>query len=1051
MRFKPQRRAAVCAGLVLAATAGAARAADEGYIGQVQQRVQGSPEAPLKLPTDTAADTNGVIWIADGVNDRVVAFDPAGNQLAEVTSANNTPLHNPTGITLDATGGLWIADTGNHRVIKCTPQGLVESTLDLPHEDTAHDPDPTSLAVSPDNQTLWVVDNDNHRVLRRDLRNGSWKIIGRRGEALGQFQYPWSVAVAPNGDVIITDVINARLQLLNAAGDVVSAFGAYGVNIGELYRPSGAACDRNGDIWIADSVTGAVQVYHANGQFAGVLNDVDGRPMHFASPMGLAFDAQGELYVTELRVSQVARVRVSRGPVGSAPVAPKAANEAGQHARGCTICHLDWMPAFADGGSSSLLANPVSTTADPMVSRAETCLSCHNSLVADSRRRVWLEHGHRTGAAPPESMRVPVSLPLIDGKLACRTCHSAHRAGDPQADIGKSVFLRVENTTSELCKSCHTDKIRGPRFGTHPVTGMPWPVPQALIDAGAHPGPNPRELTCQVCHTPHGSRYNSLLVIGADNNKLCLTCHDMMRPGMFRPGGAREHPLAAKVNTEQAQAIKDMGTRLGPDGQLICLTCHKLHHGKGERFMLADDLNNGQMCLHCHSERNIMVGTLHDLRTNHPDERNRLGMTPEEGGPCSACHLFHRYARQLNPTEIDTAGQCTSCHQTGQCAQSKLPGTVNHPTLKCTECHNPHEPRNGKFLRATPEDLCTGCHTDKRQLFDGPHDVEHNETAFCDKGAPSQDRCLVCHRPHGDETTGTFRVAPVVAGDAGRDGACLACHKDVNWGSDTALTMQHPQRGELLTKNVSLPLVKGHPGGDERIGCRTCHNPHNGSRNAFLLRSGDQAPENVCTTCHTDMREFTHTNHTESYMAAKGQVGGECRPCHQLHANPRTIEPKLMFTAKLVDENAGRTPGIADDRYCLGCHSPGGIGPVPEIYSHPIVPMTEPPLAEGQSELRLFNDDGQPDPQQGHITCRTCHTPHGRTPSARASEFAAAQPPSTAELIRGLRLQVRSFEPPNLCSTCHGADALRRFLYFHNAERRSGPLLAPPTPIIATR
>ncbi|MBK8270961.1 MAG: hypothetical protein IPK83_22695 [Planctomycetes bacterium] len=150
---------------------------------------------------------------------------------------------------------------------------------------------------------------------------------------------------------------------------------------------------------------------------------------------------------------------------------------------------------------------------------------------------------------------------------------------------------------------------------------MPWAIPQELIDAGARVGPNPREIHCRVCHTPHGASHDHLLVMGVESNQLCLTCHAEMRPGMFRDDAHSEHPLSPIVNAEQKAAVKDMNTRLGPNDQLICLSCHKLHHGKGDRFLLARELKDGQMCMQCHSEKNTMLGSSHDLRQKFPNER----------------------------------------------------------------------------------------------------------------------------------------------------------------------------------------------------------------------------------------------------------------------------------------------------------------------------------------------------------------------------------------------------------------------------------------------
>ncbi len=168
--------------------------------------------------------------------------------------------------------------------------------------------------------------------------------------------------------------------------------------------------------------------------------------------------------------------------------------------RDCVICHLEWADAFDRPGANLLIDRPPA----PLVAEAETCLGCHDGSVGDARLRVWAENGHRTGMVPPATMQVPEVLPLKDGRIACRTCHTAHGGTGPQT-IETIVFLRVPNESGQLCQSCHTGMTKGPAGGTHTLGSMPWPIPQELLDAGAKAGPAEYRLICQTCHTAHGA------------------------------------------------------------------------------------------------------------------------------------------------------------------------------------------------------------------------------------------------------------------------------------------------------------------------------------------------------------------------------------------------------------------------------------------------------------------------------------------------------------------------------------------------------------------
>lgn len=1039
------------------------------YIGKFATVFDGGGATRLRLPTAAAVDAQGRVYVADGVHDRIAVFDADGTYLRDIDTVAEKKLRAPLGVRVDALGRVWIADTGNRRVVGLAADGDVAEQIDVPAEGAAHSADVTDVALAPDGAALWLADNDNHRILRYEFATGGWTSFGQRGESLGQLQFPFQLAFTPAGDLCVSDVINSRAQVFDARGLAVASIGDYGVEAGQLYRPGGLALDAEGLVWVADSVTGAVQVFRANGEFVAVLRDEAGQVLRFEAPLGLAFDGAGALYVTELRADRVRKVEIERAERAAAPPAARRRPTigAGQQARTCTICHVDWLPPFSEGRASELMPLPQAAPNDPVVARSENCLSCHDGTVADSRHRVWDEHGHRTGVTPPPTMKVPANLPLIEGRVACRTCHSAHGGGMADADISKVVLLRVKNVASELCISCHADKTRGPRFGTHPTGGMPWPVPQALVDAGAKLGPNPRELTCQVCHTPHGASYDHLLVMGVSSNQLCVTCHDQMRPGMFREGGEREHPLSPLVNVEQAQAIADMNTRIGSEGQLICLSCHKLHEGHGQRFMLADELHNGQMCLRCHSQRAEMLNSPHDLRFTFPDERNRLGMTVTEGGPCSACHLFHRFAREPFPTELDRRGQCVSCHRAGQCAERKTLGGVNHPLLACGDCHNPHETRHGSFLTAKPEQLCSQCHTDQAALVGTAHDATHHAEAFCNSGRFAGDRCLSCHRPHGNEQTGLFRVTPVEG--SGADGACLACHSDAAFGADTSIAARHPRAPVPAETAAFLPAAHKDGTGAGTMGCSTCHDPHATVASVRLLRATDGASADaLCATCHADVRHLALTAHAPPRLAAHGFASGACRPCHAVHGDAAADAP-LLWSRELTGA-ASSDPTDTSDRYCTGCHSASGGAPTPAIATHPDVPFFG-PATRAAGALPLYAADGELN-AFGRITCRTCHTPHGRAPDAAIDQTTPAvgaaaflrrgesqsadgasdngvsgervgattgNPLNTGPVLRAARLQVREFTPPNVCTNCHGAEGLWRFLYFHDPQRRTGP------------
>ena len=467
--------------------------------------------------------------------------------------------------------------------------------------------------------------------------------------------------------------------------------------------------------------------------------------------------------------------------------------------RDCATCHLEWSADFSNPGTVLLMDRPTIS----MASQESVCLGCHDGAVVDSRKKVWQEQSHRTGVTPPPTMHVPPTLPLEDGKLACRTCHTAHNRPSGE-NLSNIFFLRLDNERSQLCMSCHTEKSVGPKMGSHPLGKMPIAVPAALIAAGARSGPPGSELICESCHTPHGSKVEKLLVVTAGNSALCTSCHDKMRPGYFEPDSLYGHPFNRPLdNAGQRQAIVDMGTQFGPNGTLVCLSCHRMHDGKTVGNLLADTMADGKLCLRCHADRATVAGTKHDMRKMAPTIRNVLNQTALEAGPCGACHEPHQPARTPLVSPGDPKGLCSSCHAEGRLAAKAGPAHDHHPEsvnrsdlpanltlsvmadrrdparadVTCKTCHDPHDPSRPNFLRDSPDALCGRCHTDQIAHLIGQHDFSKRLDARngLGKTAAQTGKCGFCHNVH--KATGLDLW--VATSDAPKTPAelCIDCHR----------------------------------------------------------------------------------------------------------------------------------------------------------------------------------------------------------------------------------------------------------------------------------
>lgn len=1038
-RVRPRRPWPICCALLTyfcAFTANAQEPAAPAFSAAPIQEFKIDGPRPLHMPTGLALGADGSVFIVDGVNDRIVQFDASGAVLSEISAVGDQQLSRPLSAIADASGNLWIADTGNHRILVRDPAGGLLRTLAVPVAEGDPPPDLADLALSPDGRFLWLTDNNHHRVLKLQVEGGQYSTFGRRGESLGQFHYPFRLLTTSAGEALIVDVLNGRVQRLSADGIPTGSLGSYGVESGQFYRPKALALDAEGNVWVSDGTLRVIQAFTPDGRLLGIVRDEAGEPLRLGVPIDLEFDAAGALYVLELQENRARKFTITRGPRPALPPRPERRDTAtiGAQGRFCTLCHFEWMQPLQAGRATELAAVPPNPPELPYVSREENCLGCHDGSVGDARRRVWVEHGHRIGFAPPESMTLPAHLPLSDGKMVCRTCHSAHGLPESRTTLEEIVFLRVDGPPHTLCLDCHGELSTGVGAGMHPLTEMPGGVPGELLHLDY---PEVRaQVTCLACHTGHGARYAQLLELDPATNQLCLTCHAEMTPALFSEATRSRHGRLPALSQPQLEVAQAWETRVGPEGELLCSTCHQSHHAQNETYLLAFDPTGQQACAACHVEQRTVTDTVHDLRTNFPEMTNLAGVSPTEGGACSGCHTAHQFARQPQPTAFDPSGNCATCHAPDTLPNVVSLGDLNHPETACTDCHDPHVARHGNFLQAPAHALCRSCHQDQSVLADSPHDVAHNPAAWPEAAIAAQDPCLACHRPHGTEQTGLFRVPPAQGAVAG-SAACLACHPQAAPGASSPISFVHsPRATDIIPADVNLPLTEAD--GQRLLVCHTCHDPHQAGLAAreMLRTPPDAPPDQLCLTCHPQRLNVHAIGHGFMMLREAGFDARACTPCHVTHADPQSIEDAHLWPKALNPEGA-RSPLVhAADHYCLACHREDGPVAPPTVASHPEAQMFNISQPNELGYLPLFNEQGQLD-AAGSIACQTCHLTHGRETPAPLPEGITNV--SEREL-RARQWHLRSFGPANVCATCHGADAIRRFIYFHDLARRGGPI-----------
>jgi predicted CXXCH cytochrome family protein len=696
--------------------------------------------------------------------------------------------------------------------------------------------------------------------------------------------------------------------------------------------------------------------------------------------------------------------------------------------RECAICHVRWIDAFERAESEK---ETMDSVIDRQAGNGDMCLSCHDGSVVDSRFKVWATRHHSTDVIPSASVKIPQETFPLDsqGRMTCATCHTAHAVPD-SSDIRTVVFLRQPNVDSSLCLACHPEHAQKNKF-QHPLGRADKPVPQNILDAGGKTSEDGHMVFCQTCHEPHGTRNAWMLVLPPA--ELCISCHTERAPDASPSAGAPVHRIGQTYPGFQPPAsLLSRKATFGPNGELDCLSCHRLHDASGAVPLLIRHNQDGSLCLECHDKEKTVIHSPHDLRFSSPETVNTEGQKPMESGVCGTCHRIHGWARAVQDTHMPHSSACVDCHKTGGPGAEGRPYLAAHPVgiplpadmnpplpldeatrdIGCLTCHDPHTPLSAQtsvkeatpaessddssnetaaptseshirpprsFLRREGSQLCILCHEKIADSLAGPHDPNEFTPEVRQRLGmhTSIGACRVCHTSHNAKGPHLWTQSPLGSDDSGTIDLCGACH-------NTDLTKQphvtrHPIAVAPPQPAPEDPNIPPDIKSQSLIGCIGCHNPHGGQGPSEHLR---YPADTLCTPCHADKEGIQNSVHdpaTSQWAKDLGFVSeGSCFDCHVIH------DPNYM-------NNISRLlpPQDNSEHLCQACHQAGAPGmAVDSLHVGKVVTDLKEAL------------DGLPLGANKDMRCSTCHDIHQKSQSPR--------------LLRAAR------HDSTLCVVCHG-------------------------------
>jgi len=259
--------------------------------------------------SDGAVNSRDEVHIFSRGDHPLTIWDRDGNFIS--SWGERTFSANPHGIYIAPNDNVWLVDRDFHIATEYSPDGKPLRTLG---EKLAPSPAyiggpfnmPSGLAVAP-NGEIFVSDGyGGHRVHKFSASGELLKSWGKQGTGPGEFALLHNVWVDSRSRVFICDRENNRLQIFDDQGGFLEEWT-------DLWMP--------GDLWIRDEVVYVVEQGGSSGVSVWTLdgelitrwrgNEGAGKGMLLGGH-GICVDSEGSIYVTEIgegqRVSKFARV-----------------------------------------------------------------------------------------------------------------------------------------------------------------------------------------------------------------------------------------------------------------------------------------------------------------------------------------------------------------------------------------------------------------------------------------------------------------------------------------------------------------------------------------------------------------------------------------------------------------------------------------------------------------------------------------------------------------------------------------------------------------------
>jgi len=212
----------------------------------------------------------------------------------------------PSSVATTSDGHLWVFNRGAHPLIEFDRQGRFVRSLGEGLYSAHH-----GIRVDA-NGNIWTTDVNGHTVTKMNAKGEVLLVLGVRGQAgdwkagdrSGFLNEPTDVAVAPSGEIVVTEGHGAaepRVLKFDRTGTLLKSWGGKGTAPGQFDIAHSVVIDRQGTIYVADRQNRRVQLFDRDGKYV--------KECKFAGlPCGLFLGGEGQMYLATGFAGQILRL-----------------------------------------------------------------------------------------------------------------------------------------------------------------------------------------------------------------------------------------------------------------------------------------------------------------------------------------------------------------------------------------------------------------------------------------------------------------------------------------------------------------------------------------------------------------------------------------------------------------------------------------------------------------------------------------------------------------------------------------------------------------------